>query len=886
MSESIRISGERTCRSGLHIVLLLAIVLMSSTVGLGQSARERQAKLDEAAQKSRQVQELAASGRLREALPPAQQAVALLRQTLGDEHSDYGAALGDLGSLYHALGQWAEAEAPLARAVEISRKNDASGLGHATALGNLAGLYCSMGDYARAAPLARRAMQITQSVRSRSHPDTATSLNNLGGIHYAQGEYTKALPLFREALEIRQKTLGPTAPEVAASLNNLAGVHQSLDQFAQAEPLYQQALELSRQEGPISLRTADALNNLASLHRAMGRYGEALPRFEQSLDIRRSVLGPRHPLVAASLNNLAALYRSKGEPNRAAECYRQALESFEAILDNTLGVLSERQQLALCRSLRQTLDGYLSVVAQSSQPDAWEYRYVLRWKGAVFVHQRQSRLAALQPEFAPLLAALQETSSQLASLAMAVPDTRQQDAWRRELLEAVRRKERLEATLARQSEPFRASRRQATPEQLQAALPANVTLVDFLEYAHSPVGTAGAKEPAAAGHLMAFVVRPQGAIVRVSLGPCRGIHEAIGLWRKSFGRTREAAHAASELRRLVWLPLEPHLGKVLTVVVSPDGLLARFPLAALPGSTPESYLIEERAVAVIPVPQALPTLLESRSDPTIKQAASLLLVGDVDYDASPAAASERSSRPDGQIRFPALENTRGEMLAVRDSFERAYPDSQVRMLRGSGASRTAFCAAAPKFRYLHVATHGFFATSKEAGAPGPTLSATTASELSAFYPGLLSGLALAGANRSESGRQDGILTAEQVASLPLEQVEVAVLSACETGLGSLAAGEGALGLQRAFQLSGARTVAATLWPISDRSTRTLVERFYQNLWVQRLGKLEALREAQLWMLHHDDDRGLAIVPADPNSRPPHRSPPFIWAPFVLSGDWR
>ena len=113
-----------------------------------------------------------------------------------------------------------------------------------------------------------------------------------------------------------------------------------------------------------------------------------------------------------------------------------------------------------------------------------------------------------------------------------------------------------------------------------------------------------------------------------------------------------------------------------------------------------------------------------------------------------------------------------------------------------------------------------------------------------FHPGLLSGLALAGANRPlEPGQDDGILTATEVAELDLSGVALVALSACETGLGQSAGGEGLLGLQRAFQEAGVGSVVASLWSVDDAATRALMERFYENLWQRRMGKLAALRSA-------------------------------------------
>jgi CHAT domain-containing protein len=154
---------------------------------------------------------------------------------------------------------------------------------------------------------------------------------------------------------------------------------------------------------------------------------------------------------------------------------------------------------------------------------------------------------------------------------------------------------------------------------------------------------------------------------------------------------------------------------------------------------------------------------------------------------------------------------------------------------------------------------------------------------------------LAGANKPDAG-DDGILTAEEVATLDLTGVDLAVLSACETGLGPTAGGEGLLGLQRAFHAAGAHTVVASLWKVDDAATRDLMQRFYDNLWNKHMGKLAALREAQLWMLHdrrpptprstNRDPRGLKPLDRQEQPSTEGRLPPYYWAAFVLSGDWR
>jgi CHAT domain-containing protein len=212
--------------------------------------------------------------------------------------------------------------------------------------------------------------------------------------------------------------------------------------------------------------------------------------------------------------------------------------------------------------------------------------------------------------------------------------------------------------------------------------------------------------------------------------------------------------------------------------------------------------------------------------------------------------------------------------------------------------------AAADYRYLHFATHGFFADP----AVRSVLAPSDKPELTMFrdemqrqvagqHPGLLSGIVLAGANQPPTeGRDDGILTALEVGELDLQGVELVTLSACETGLGATAGGEGLLGLQRAFQTAGAHTTVATLWKVRDDATRSLMIDFYENLWNKKLTKLEALRQAQLSMLHNGFQRageqpgqatrgGVKLLPDAP-ANDQRRLPPYYWAAFVLSGDWR
>jgi len=618
-------------------------------------------------------------------------------------------------------------------------------------------------------------------------------------------------------------------------------------------------------------------------------------------------------------------YWASGSVSEAEPLLRQDLEGGLARLDAAATMQSERQQFATLRALRDRLDRYLSLSDAMSSDDAL-YQFLLVWKGCVFHRQRVLRLMRQSDMFqatraigsgkgadgqeiilfqgqalATQMSQLANVSKALATLAYSPSDPKTEDSRRKQIDGLSAWKERLEAELfqaASVSLAVEATLRKA-PDEIRAALPADSVLIDCLEYVRSEPPHGLEQKWSSERHFVAFVIAQSGPAKRVELGPAAPLTELIDVWRKDLARrTSESGHAA-ELRRLVWEPLVPHLAGAKVVLLSPDGSLARLPFAALPGKAPGKYLLEEVATAVVPVPQLLPNLLE---DTTSLRKPSLLLVGEVNFQdaaAGPTPADVDRSAVRGSLRtWGTLAGTGVEITAVGRAFGRRFQDAEVRELRQDLATEDTVGQLVVDHRFLHFATHGFFSPSEvqsalasAAGGNSLARAGSPRNALAEYHPGLLSGLVLAGANRpAEPNTNDGILTALEVAELDLTGVELATLSACETGLGQVAGGEGLLGLQRAFHTAGARSVVAGLWQVPDRATQVLMAHFYENLWQHNMEKLEALRQAQLWMLREasrqpDVLRGLEPLPdVQSTLRKDAALPPYYWAAFVLSGD--
>ena len=833
--------------------------------------------------------------------------LAIRTSILGELHPDTALSYTNLAELLDLQGNYAQAETIYQTGLRI--QSQVLGDDHpelANTQHNLAGMYSTLGDHAKAAQLLRQCLVIRQNVLGEDHPDTANTMNSLASLYMEIGDFENAEILYQQCLANAKRSVGTSHPLVATCLGNMGVFYQARKDFAKAEQLMRQSLEMQQATlGDKHRSIANSFNNLAVLHVLTGDYAQAEPEYLRCIEIQREVLGAEHPETVRSLSNLAAMYQLQKKFAEAETLLQTALEATRASLDDTAIVQSERQQLVMSQTLRYQLDNYVSLAVASRQFDDAAFRQVLAWKGATLVRQRQMHTIADQEDVATLFAQLQQVTMQLATLSRLGTETEEQEDWRSRMTELSAQKERLQAELSLQSAEFRAAQKDVRLEDLLTSLPKNSALVDFLEYRRLVPSQTKPPRAELIPSLVAFVVQPGQPIALLDLGPSAPVSEAIDTWRTTFGSSRDGATAGRFLRESIWQPIEKQLKGIDLVLVSVDGALGRLPLAALPGRKPGTFLLEDYRLAMLPVPQLLPALVNSLGRRELS--GGLLLLGDVNYEADadpiPVKPTQKSwkrssvSTVRGAAQFPALAATAGEIASIKTLFTDLFhpaPDA-VQTLKQAGATEQQFRDQAPKFYNLHLATHGFFAAAeKDSGQPvhgdrneTTWLPSERDSVIRGSNPGLLSGLAFSGANREpDVDKDDGILTADEIASLSLNGVDLVVLSACETGLGEVAGGEGLLGVQRAFQVAGARSTVASLWQVDDVATRRLMERFYRNYWEKEMSKLDAIREAQLYLLNNPEAvRGDARLQPGKQNETDRLSPQF-WAAFSLSGDWR
>jgi CHAT domain-containing protein/tetratricopeptide (TPR) repeat protein len=858
-----------------------------------------------------------------------ERAVGIAERTFGPTHYDMWAYLNDLALIDLYIGDYTKSRLLFERAVKVAEAK--VGVWHdrvGTTVNNLALVHRQLGDYAAARRGHARAAAIWERVFGRTHPFVARALMDLAAVYRDLGEPRAALPLLQRALLIREQRLGRDHRDVVTTLADLAATLRELGDLPRARDASARALEIwerlgTPEEGP-GFATVPLV--YADVQRDLGNSELARRYYERALVIQGTAVGRSHPLFAATQTKLASTLAVLGERSAAAGQAAEAEATNRNHVRGMLRYLPERQSLAYAATRAGSLELLLSLVTATDEaPPAAALDGVVRGRALVTdeMAARRLQLQSGDAEISRLRAQFVSSQQVLANLLVRGPALLDPAPYVAAVERSRRDSEAAERRLAERSATFREemSATQVGIDQVRAALPASAVLVSFVRYQRttwdaSPTTPRTATRRAVPSYL-AFVLAADRPVVVVPLGAASAIETQITRWRQdiateignrsgpSSAATEVSRVSGSALRKLVWDPIAAHFAGARQVLIVPDGSLHLVPLAALPVGR-SGYVLEEAAtIHYLSTERDLVPRTRQPAGPS--SARGLLALGAPAFDGDTLASPQTSTRapmapasargvitafaPEcgdfGRVKFRELSGALQEAQDIATLWRQqpvAQYDGSARLLTGEDASERAFKRDAPGHRILHIATHGFFlgpdCSSNIAGDRGVGGLTSTgkmpAPATRVENPLLLSGLALAGANRRGSarpGEEDGVLTAEEVVSLNLDGVEWAVLSACETGVGRVHAGEGVFGLRRAFQVAGVRTVITSLWSVDDQATRSWMRVLYESRLQRQQSTADAMRAASLALLRERRAKG-------------ESTSPFYWAAFVAVGDSR
>lgn len=716
---------------------------------------------------------------------------------------------------------------------------------YAATLDSIARIHKNRGDF----DLAVDAWQMALSV-AKYAKDTDTvlrTLANLGIVHSAWGRYDEALQFYEESLELAQ-TLKHDA-SIARLHNNIGTVYRYQGKLDEALARFQKALAIDRRlgdEGAIAARMA----NIGTVYMDRGDYAQARKHYETALAAARKV--GDEDKIAVRLNNMGAASYSLGDYEGALNFYREALE-----LHNKLG---QRHEAATVLSNMGSAYWYLERYGEAEQAlvRSIDIKESLR-KGATGDIRRD------------YLASQIDTYEWLTSTHVRA------GAFEKGLLAAdSSRAKYLTDQLLSAGKQSTLSDPKALTKGYLKELGKDAAVVYFANVGWNKL----LRFVATTDGVTATEIDTTSMLARLAPGAGRGdakslkgnrdaLANAIMAYRELLTSIEPADDAERDRQARIFFDVLLSDDRALTsrsrLVVVPDGSLAFLPFETL--RTKKGYLIEDRLVTYTPS-LAVAELVRHRQAPHGKHP--VLAVGGAVY--APKTEKDRVAQlPRGQVAWDArrrqarglvltdtyaelgygsfadLPGTRNEVNGIA----RIVPDTNVLLgpsVTEARIKRMSREGALASYRMLHFATHGI------ALPETPSLSALVLSQTKKAMEG-----------------EDGFLTMAEIAKLRIDAEQV-VLSACDTGLGKLYAGEGVVGLTQSFFVAGARAVAVSLWEVADDSTAELMLSAYDTMQTKGLSFAQAMAEAK---------RGL-ITGRLGGGR---FSRPYYWAPFVHYGSW-
>jgi CHAT domain-containing protein len=778
----------------------------------------------------------------------SQKALAILERRAPDS-LQMAEVLSDTSQWLSSQGRYDEAIAALQHAREILEKRSPGSLQMATILGNLGSMSRQRGDLEGAEELHRSALAIREK-RAPQSLGTAVSLSVLGQIARDRGELATATELFHRAMAV----WGKAAPEglgVAGNLDELGNVAQMQGDLSAAWDLYHRALKILDRLSPDSLEVADILSNLGAIAEARGEPGSA-QSFYLRADGIYARLSPGTIDQALALQGLGRLQRRAHRLDAAAQLLHRAVEALESQVGRLGG---SRDLQATYRARYEGIYHDAVEIEIERGHDAAAFYLVERSRARGFLALLAERDLALSGELPAALersrrdnaARYDQKLHELSLWAPAAGDAARQTLLRE--LSRLRREREDIAAAVRKASPRLAALREPQPLDLAAA-----------RQALDP-GTLALSYSVGAERTALFALTREGKL-RVKVLPLGEpqLRRDVEHFLEQIRTQESPEDLARSLYRALIAPVADLVGTSRRLLILPDGPLHRLPFGALLRDTPgRGQLLTEwrplHSALSLTVYGALRAARDGAS--RTGKPARLVAFADPRYpretapDGEPGAARRNSLEPH-KLTWAPLPYSRSE---VERSAE-AYPAARLYLGEEATEEQAKAIHDAP---ILHFATHGY---------------------LDDRTP-LDSALVLSIPEKLSPGRDNGLLQVWEIFESVRLDSDLVVLSACESALGRELSGEGLIGLTRAFQYAGARSVIASLWDVPDQTTAELMARLHHHL-AAGLPKDQALRAAQMELIR----KPVRITTAAGQTLETGTSAPFFWAAFQLFGDWR
>jgi CHAT domain-containing protein len=811
-------------------------------------------------------------------------------------------ALASLARFAEGQGETRKAIELQQRALAIHRGLDPSGQSVARGLSTLCAYQMNGGDLVGAEESCRRSIEAARALGPASRALVGQALHNMGVVARLRGEFDRAVSLFGQSMEIYEQ-IDPGGKMVAVNHWDIAATEvsrQDVERLDEAEAHLRLMEQFpgndAREAALIALVRAEIAYPRKDLAGAEKQLRLALPYFER--------LAPDGQIAADIVGYLGIVLTDEGRLTQAEELLRRALASSQRFAPTSQKTAEFHHHLGMVlwragrtaeaeAALRQALDdlefqlGRFAGSDEESSSFSAQYAdfykaYVdlliermrerdaflilERYRAGSFLRTLAKRELAVPEEVPPELERERRQANEAYDRTQA--DIRQlsRDTDQKKIDEGLAR-----LTELRQTQTALAERiRKASPRYgaLQYPQPLDLSAAT----AALDPGTVLLSYSIGREKSLLFVVSsdprsgPALSVIPVPIGEKR-LRDSVEAFRRQIGRNKASPDLFARSRSLydaLVKPAEAVIGRHRRILIAPDGPLHILPWAALVrsvnGERPE-YLVEWKPIHTTVSATVYAELRRLRRGASRGSTVELAAFGDPRFPA-PAESRVAVTRGDGKeaveaepadgdpaldavrrggYKFEPLPRTRQEVETIAGLYA---PRSAAYL--GEDATEERARSIGKDVALIHYACHAY---------------------VNERFP-LDSALVFTIPDKPRPGQDNGLLQAWEIFEKMRIDADLVTLSACDSGLGKEMGGEGLIGLTRAFQYAGARSVLASLWKVDDESTSELMKRFYGYLKAGRT-KDEALRLAQLDLI-----------------RSTGYSQPRDWAGFELMGDWK
>lgn len=778
-------------------------------------------------------------GRFTKAKPFDEQAI-VLRES-GDNKGMIIVSINNNAVLKKETGYYTEAEKDFKKAYEQAKgMNDQ--LAMALINNNLAMTYLDMNKLKDAEGSMNTSISEASTVLKNNSGNFIKLQINLANIYRFEKKYAESEDLYLKAIAIKEKKLG-AHPDLAHLKKGLAQLYMEMGKTAEVEKLLLSAYDINKKKlGEKNPATVAVQQELANFYRFTGNTAKSLELITKVVAAKKEIYGEAHPNYIQALEDLALTQWQGDKISESKANYKLVMDNTLSYINTFFDALNENEKTLYWEKTNTRLQHYYSFVHANYKNDAnlvkQFYNTIVNTKGFLLNNSSKIRNIISSSSDESLKTSYSQWLETKENLNQAYQLSKEELAQEKINLDSLKsRADDLERELSQKSSLFKESttEKAASYERIQKLLKPTECAVEIVELNEYKNGFTGKQNYIA-------LVLSSSAIKLVELGDGQKIEDAV----KEFREKTINAKPENEAYALTWKPLDEELKGITKLYLSLDGAYHQLSINALKDATGK-YLVDKYTLLFAGNTKDIIDIKQTESA-SVKPSTAFL-IGNPLYGKHDMIAQLPGTEKE-------VKNITKLLIPYKVKTTALYGDKATEL--------TVKQINSPSI--LHIATHGYFLADlsqmETTKVLGVDISAAKENPL------LRSGVLLANCDNvfdenfhPSPNSENGILTAYEAMSLNLDKTDLVVLSACETGLGSVKQGEGVYGLQRAFLIAGAKSIIMSLWSVSDDATMQLMTLFYNN-YAKTGNKIQSFQDAikQLKIKYKE---------------------PFYWSAFVM-----